>query len=121
MTQKRIHIVDARILVLGLAFKEDCPDLRNTRVTDIIDELTTCNAKVDVYDPWVSKAEAKAEFDLDLVEELTPDTYDAIIIAVAHSQFKAMPASAIRKLTRDNGIIFDIKYILPEADTDSRL
>lgn len=121
MTQKRIHIVDARILMLGLAFKEDCPDLRNTRVTDIIDELVTCNAKVDVYDPWVSKSQAKAEFGLELVEELTPDSYDAIIIAVAHSQFKAMPASAIRELTRNNGIIFDIKYILPEADSDSRL
>lgn len=121
MTQKRIHIVDARILVLGLAFKEDCPDIRNTRVTDIIDELATCNARIDVYDPWVSSEDARKECGIDLIEELAADTYDAIIIAVAHSQFKAMSSEFIRTLTRNKGIIFDIKYILPESDTDGRL
>ena len=121
MTQKRIHIVDARILVLGLAFKEDCPDIRNTRVTDIIDELADCNARIDVYDPWVSSEDARKECGIDLIEELVADTYDAIIIAVAHSQFKAMSSEFIRTLTRNKGIIFDIKYILPESDTDGRL
>ncbi len=121
MTQSRLHIVDSRILVLGLAFKEDCPDLRNTRVLDIIDELVSSNAIVDVYDPWVSRDEAKKLCGIDLIDQLTPASYDAIIVAVAHSEFKAMSASYIRSLTRDGGIIFDIKYILPQQDVDGRL
>ncbi|MEH6591102.1 MAG: Vi polysaccharide biosynthesis UDP-N-acetylglucosamine C-6 dehydrogenase TviB [Halioglobus sp.] len=121
MTQKRIHIVDANILILGLAFKEDCPDLRNTRVMDIAEELTACNAKVEVYDPWVSHEEAKLVFDIDLVGELELNTYDAIVIAVAHSQFVEMGAEYIRSLTRNNGVIFDIKYILESDEVDGRL
>jgi UDP-N-acetyl-D-galactosamine dehydrogenase len=121
MTQKRIHIVDSRILILGLAFKEDCPDLRNTRVLDIVDELVTSNANVDIFDPWVSRQEAKNEYGIDLIEQLEPSSYDAIIVAVAHREFKAMKTSYIRSLTRDNGIIFDIKYIFPEKEVDGRL
>jgi UDP-N-acetyl-D-galactosamine dehydrogenase len=121
MTQKRIHIVDSRILILGLAFKEDCPDLRNTRILDIVDELVTSNANVDIFDPWVSRQEAKNEYGIDLIEQLEPSSYDAIIVAVAHREFKAMKTSYIRSLTRDNGIIFDIKYIFPEKEVDGRL
>lgn len=121
MTQKRIHIVDSRILILGLAFKENCPDLRNTRILDIVDALVTANANVDIYDPWVSREEAKNEYGIDLIEKLEPSSYDAIIVAVAHKEFKTMEVSYIRSLTRDNGIIFDIKYIFPEKEVDGRL
>ena len=121
MTQKRIHIVDANILILGLAFKENCPDLRNTRVTDISDELKQCNANVDIYDPWVSSEEATDVFDIALQEELKVGHYDAVIIAVAHDQFRAMGIEKIRELTRNNGVIFDIKYLFPSNTVDGRL
>lgn len=121
MTQKRIHIVDANILILGLAFKENCPDLRNTRVTDISDELKQCNANVDIYDPWVSSPEAKDVFDITMVETLKAGHYDAVILAVAHEQFQAMGIDEIRKLTRNNGVIFDIKYLFPSDAVDGRL
>lgn len=121
MTQKRIHIVDANILILGLAFKENCPDLRNTRVMDITDELLACNANVDIYDPWASSAEAKQIFDIDIVEQLTNNHYDAVILAVAHDQFREMGIEEVRKLTRNNGVIFDIKYLFESDKVDGRL
>jgi UDP-N-acetyl-D-galactosamine dehydrogenase len=121
MTQKRIHIVDARILVLGLAFKENCPDLRNTRVIDIIRDLQRNNALVDVYDPWVDPAEARALYDIDPVTQLAQGHYDAIIVAVAHDQFKAMGTTEIRQLGKPDSIIYDIKYLLPKDEVDGRL
>lgn len=121
MTQKRIHIVDANILILGLAFKENCADLRNTRVKDIFDELTSCNCNVDIYDPWVSAAEAKKLLNIELVETLQTQHYDAVIVAVAHDQFRAMTIDQVRQLTRDNGVVFDIKYLLPSTSVDGRL
>ncbi len=121
MTQKRIHIVDANILILGLAFKENCPDLRNTRVMDITDELVACNANVDIYDPWASSAEAKQIFDIDMVEQLTNNHYDAVILAVAHDQFRGMGIEKVRKLTRNSGVIFDIKYLFDSDKVDGRL
>ena len=121
MTLNRIHIVDANILVLGLAFKENCPDLRNTRVVDIIDELSACNANVDVYDPWVSAEQAGHEFGLKLTTSLTDNIYDAVIVAVAHEQFAEMGVDTIRSLMRDQGILYDIKYLFPADHVDGRL
>jgi UDP-N-acetyl-D-galactosamine dehydrogenase len=121
MTQRRIHIVDANILVMGLAFKENCPDLRNTRVVDIIDELKLCNAKVDVYDPWVDAGQAREEMGFAPVEKLPAASYDAIIIAVAHDHFKEMGIHAIRALGKPGAVIFDIKYLFPAELVDSRL
>ena len=121
MTLNRIHIVDANILVLGLAFKENCPDLRNTRVVDIIEELSACNANVDVYDPWVSAEQAEHEFGLKLTTSLTDNKYDAVIVAVAHEQFAAMGVGTIRSLMRDQGILYDIKYLFPADQVDGRL
>lgn len=121
MTLNRIHIVDANILVLGLAFKENCPDLRNTRVVDIIEELSACNAHVDVYDPWVSAEQAEHEFGLKLTTSLTDNKYDAVIVAVAHEQFAAMGVGTIRSLMRDQGILYDIKYLFPADHVDGRL
>lgn len=121
MTQKRIHIVDAKILVLGLAFKENCPDLRNTRVVDVINELQNCNTLVDVYDPWVSKEDAKREFNLDLISTLPDKNYDAIIIAVAHDEFKAMSIDQLKQLAKNDHVLYDIKYLLPADLVDGRL
>ena len=121
MTQKRIHIVDSNILILGLAFKENCPDLRNTRVMDIVDELTNCNAKVDIHDPWVPKDQAKQLFDIELVDEPKQQHYDAVILAVAHDEFKQLGINSLRQLTRNNGVVFDIKYLFPSDLVDGRL
>lgn len=121
MTQKRIHVVDAKILIMGLAFKENCPDLRNTRVVDIVAELSTYHAEIDIYDPWVDSAEAEHEYGLGTIQKPKSGHYDAVIVCVGHEQFRAMGASAIRALCKPNSVLFDVKHILPKADVDARL
>ena len=121
MTRKRIHIVDSKILILGLTFKEDCPDLRNTRVIDIYLELLDYHTEVDVYDPWASSEEARACYDISLIEQLKENQYDAIIVAVGHRQFKSMDISALRKLCKKEHVIFDIKHVFPKELVDARL
>lgn len=121
MTRKRIHVVDANILIMGLAFKENCPDLRNTRVVDMIDEFGTYNTNTDVYDPWVNKEEAKNEYNLSLVQEPVEGKYDAIILAVAHKEFLDLGIESIRAFGKPNCILFDIKSVLPKQDIDARL
>jgi len=121
MTQRRIHAAGAKILVLGLAFKENCPDLRNTRVTDVIDEFKSYHANVDVHDPWVSAEDARREYDLDLVTELVPGTYDAVILAVAHRQFLELGGERIRSLGKPGSVVFDVKQALPREMVDDRL
>ncbi len=122
LTQRRIHVAGARILVLGLAFKEDCPDLRNTRVVDIIDEFENYHAEVDVFDPWVDPEEAKQEYDVTMVSAPLPaNSYDAIIVAVGHRQFREMGVEKIRALGKENCVLFDVKYLLPKEQVDARL
>ena len=121
MTKKRIQVVDSNILVMGLTFKEDCPDIRNTRVVDVIQELSGFHCNVDVYEPWIDKEESIREYGITLVEQLEPGKYDAVIIAVAHHQFKSMGITAIRALGKKNHVLYDIKYILPAEDVDGRL
>jgi len=121
MANKKINIVKANILILGLSFKENCADLRNTRVVEIINELANYHAKIDVMDPWVDKAEAKKEYGIELVEQPQTNSYDAIIIAVSHSQFKQMGLSGIKSLGRSNHVLYDIKYLLPADQVDGRL
>ena len=121
MANKRIHVVDSKILVLGLSFKENCPDLRNTRVIDIIHELQSAHANVDVYDPYVDAEEAKKSFQIDLISELTNNRYDAIVLAVAHSQFIEMAAPAIRALGKQASVVFDAKAVFSIEDVDGRL
>lgn len=121
MLKNKQHIVDAKILMLGLTFKENCPDIRNTRITDIKDELTNYHAQVDVHDPWVNKKDAARELNINLVESPQTNYYDAIIIGVAHDQFKAMGIDAIRKLGKSNAIIYDVKYLYPADQVDGRL
>ena len=121
MTKKRIHVDGARVLVMGLAFKENCPDLRNTRVVDIVSELKDYNCQVDVYDPWVAVEEAQHEYGITPISAPDAGTYDAIILAVAHHQFKRMGATNIRKLGKPTSIVYDLKYLLQVAESDLRL
>ncbi|MBS0581906.1 MAG: nucleotide sugar dehydrogenase [Proteobacteria bacterium] len=121
MTQRRIQVVNANVLVLGLAFKENCPDLRNTRVIDLVNEFRAYDTRVDVYDPWVGAAEARQEYGLDLLTELGAERYDAIILAVAHRQFVEMGEKNIRALGKSNSILFDVKYALMKSAVDDRL
>ena len=121
MSQKRINVVDAHILVLGLAFKENCPDLRNTKVVDIINGLRSYKSIVDIYDPWVDQTKALDEYQLKLVNTLMQHKYDAIILAVAHSEFLKMTANEITALCKDKAVIFDVKDVLPDEIIDGRL
>ncbi len=121
MLEKRIHVAGAKVLVLGLAFKENCPDLRNTRVIDIIDEFRACHADIDVCDPWVDAAEARREYGVDLVSEPRPGSYDAMVLAVAHRQFTEMGAAALRALGKPDCVLFDVKDVLPRDAVDDRL
>ena len=121
MTKKKFHVESAKVLVMGLTFKENCPDLRNTKVVDIVTELQDYNCIVDVYDPWASKEEAQIEHQITLKATLDIGIYDAIIIAVAHQQFKNMGAAAIRRLGKPNALLYDLKYILSRQESDLRL
>jgi len=121
MTQRRIAAVGSNILVLGLAFKENCPDLRNTRVVDVVAEFKSYHANVDVHDPWVSSAEAQHEYGLDLVDTLEAGKYDAIVLAVAHKQFAELGADGIRALGKPGCVLFDVKQALPRDKVDDRL
>jgi UDP-N-acetyl-D-galactosamine dehydrogenase len=121
MTKKRIHVEGARVLVMGLAFKENCPDLRNTRVVDIVAELKNYNCQVDVYDPWVGVEEAQHEYGITPIAKPESGTYDAIILAVAHHQFRDMGATKIRALGKPTSIVYDLKYLLQVSESDLRL
>ncbi|MFC4202837.1 Vi polysaccharide biosynthesis UDP-N-acetylglucosamine C-6 dehydrogenase TviB [Candidimonas humi] len=121
MTKRRIQVQGSRVLVMGLTFKENCPDLRNTRVVDIVRELGEYNIEVDVYDPWVEAAEAQHEYGITPVSEPAPGAYDGIILAVAHEQFADMGAAALRALGRPEHVLYDLKYVLPAGESDLRL
>ncbi len=121
MAKNKIHLVDSKILVMGLAFKENCPDLRNTRVVDIVRELTSYHANVDVFDPWVDAEEAQHEYGLEVIRQPEPGTYDAIIVCVGHNEFRQMGAAEIRALGKSKHVLFDVKHILPKDKVDARL
>lgn len=120
MTKKRIHVDGAKVLVMGLAFKENCPDLRNTRVVDIISELKDYNCEVDVYDPWVNVEAAEREYGISPISEAQADRYDAIILAVAHHQFKEMGTKRIRAFGKPISVLYDLKYVLSVHGADLR-
>ncbi len=121
MTQKRIAVVDAKILIMGLTFKEDCPDLRNTRVVDIIAEFEDYQCQIEVYDPWVSTTEAEHEYGITPIQNPENSRYDAIIVAVGHRQFKEMGMTGVRALGKESSVIFDVKYLFPADAVDGRL
>jgi UDP-N-acetyl-D-galactosamine dehydrogenase len=121
MLKRRIHVDGARVLVMGLTFKENCPDLRNTRIVDIVSELADYNIAVDVYDPWVSIEEAQHEYGITPIAEPAIDAYDGIVLAVAHNEFRALGAENIRKHGKAKHILYDLKYLLSAEEADLRL
>lgn len=121
MVKERIQVEGAKVLVMGLTFKENCPDLRNTKIVDIVDELKEYNIQVDIVDPWCSAEEAQHEYELELTTDYKNGQYDGIILAVGHDQFKKMGADAIRKLGKADHVLYDLKYVLPKQDVDMRL
>jgi UDP-N-acetyl-D-glucosamine/UDP-N-acetyl-D-galactosamine dehydrogenase len=118
---RRIPIVDARVLVLGVTFKENCPDLRNSQVLGIIEELRRCHAQVDIHDPWADPAECRAEFGIAPTVAPEAGAYDAVVVAVAHRQFRELGADGVRALLREGGVVYDVKYVLPREAADGRL
>jgi UDP-N-acetyl-D-glucosamine/UDP-N-acetyl-D-galactosamine dehydrogenase len=121
MTKKRIQVDGAKVLVMGLTFKENCPDIRNTRVIDIINELKEYNCIVDVHDPWVSEADAWHEYGIALTKEPLGESYDAVIVAVAHQCFKTSEPTVIRALGKKQSILYDLKYLFTPEFSDLRL
>jgi UDP-N-acetyl-D-galactosamine dehydrogenase len=121
MMKKGIPVVGSRILIMGAAFKENCPDLRNSKVADIVVRLRDYNAKIEVWDPWVSPEECRRVFGVPCTIELPEGQFDGIVVAVAHDQFRQLGISGIRSLGTDNVVIYDIKGILPRSETDGRL
>ena len=121
MLAKSIQPKDSRALVMGLTFKENCPDVRNTKVVDIVSEMESYGANVDVWDPWVDKAEAKDEYGIDLIGEPEKGAYDVVIVAVAHRQFSELGEAGIRAFGKDTSVVYDIKYVLPRGAADDRL
>jgi UDP-N-acetyl-D-galactosamine dehydrogenase len=121
MIRRGVAIKGARVLVMGLAFKENCPDLRNTRVIDIVRELADYEAEVEVWDPWISAAEARHEYGLELIDQPKPGDYDAVVLAVAHQQFAELGAEKIRALGKAQAVLFDVKAVLPKDAADLRL
>ena len=121
MVKKRIHVDGAKVLIMGLAFKENCPDLRNTRIVDIIKELGDYNISVDVYDPWVNPIEAAHEYGFTPVSDPEINGYDAIVLAVAHNEFRDMGALKIREFGKIAHVLYDLKYLFSKEDADIRL
>jgi len=121
LLRKRIQVQGARVLIMGLTFKENCPDLRNTRVVDVIAELQDYGISVDVFDPWVDKSEAQREYGITPVERPEEAAYDSVVIAVAHEEFSEMGALGMRLLGREVHVLYDLKYVLPAIDSDLRL
>jgi UDP-N-acetyl-D-galactosamine dehydrogenase len=121
MNKKHIPIANANILIMGLAFKENCPDHRNTRVIDLVKVFESYNCKVDIYDPWVNKNQAADEYNIELIDKPIKDNYDAIIIAVKHDEFKALTEDQFRAFGKDNHVLYDIKYLLKANESDGRL
>ena len=121
MNKKRIHVVDANVLIMGLAFKENCPDIRNTRVVDLVEEFEGFNFNVDVYDPWVDKDEAVHEYGIKPIDQPVEGKYDAILLAVAHDEFKELSLDQIKAFGKDKHVLYDIKYLLKANEVDGRI
>lgn len=121
VSKKKIHVDEARVLVLGFTFKGDCPDVRNTKIIDMVKELNSFNMNVDVYDHWADKTEVQREYGIELIDELKNGYYDAIVLAVDHSDYKNWGEEKIRALGKNNHVLYDVKYVLPFGQSDLRL
>ncbi|MGC6378318.1 Vi polysaccharide biosynthesis UDP-N-acetylglucosamine C-6 dehydrogenase TviB, partial [Bisgaard Taxon 45] len=118
MVKKDIPVVNSKILVMGLSFKENCPDIRNTKIIDLVNSLKEYDIDIDIYDPWVDKYDAENEYGLTPIDEIISHSYDAIIIAVAHQQFKTMTEKDFKKLGKENFVLYDLKYVLDQSQTN---
>mgnify|MGYP000922533502 CR=1 FL=1 len=121
MSDRMIHVKGARVLVLGMTFKENCPDVRNSKVVDVIRELEKYGAKVDVHDPWADAGEARHEYGLKLTRKLEPRRYDAIVLAVAHDEYRQLGIRGVRRLGKPRSVVYDIKHVFRAGETDGRL
>ena len=121
MTRKRIHVKGSRALILGITFKENCPDIRNSKVVDVVHELQKYGASVDIYDPWADGTDCRHEYGLRTTRSLDSKRYDVAIIAVAHRQFREMGAEGVRRLCKKNHVVYDIKHVFPASEVDGRL
>src|SRR5205809_313234 len=121
MATKRIHVKGARALVLGITFKENCPDVRNSKVVDVVRELQRQGAQVDIYDPWANSSECRHEYGLQPVRALKRARYDVAIVAVAHRQFRELGARGVRRLCKTKHVLYDIKHLFPATAVDGRL
>ncbi|MGY0560320.1 nucleotide sugar dehydrogenase [Luteimonas sp. A277] len=122
MAEAKINVVGSRILILGFAFKENCPDVRNTKVVDVVSELSTINATIDVHDPWVNPEYARHEYGIELIKKPAPGAYDAVVVAVAHEQYVGDKRTLeVEELLKPGGIVFDVKGVLPRGDRIYRL
>jgi len=121
MNHKRIPIIDSHILIMGLTFKENCPDLRNTRIVDLVERFKNSNCKVDVYDPWVDKIESKSQYNIEPIMYPENNKYDAIVLAVSHEEFRKISIDKIKSFGKLKHVLYDIKYLFKENDVDGRL
>ena len=122
MSRKRIHIKGSRVLVLGITFKENCPDIRNSKVVDVVRELLNFGAEVDIYDPWADASACVHEYGLKPLQKLSPGRrYDAAVVAVAHRQFHELGVAGVRRLCAKNHVVYDIKHVFRAAEVDGRL
>jgi UDP-N-acetyl-D-galactosamine dehydrogenase len=121
MATRGILANGSRILVLGLTFKENCPDLRNSKVADVVKELQRFGARVDVYDPWIDRAEAEHEYGIRPVKRVTPGVYDAAVLAVGHKEFREQGVDSVRRACKKNHVVYDVKYVFPSDQVDGRL
>jgi UDP-N-acetyl-D-glucosamine/UDP-N-acetyl-D-galactosamine dehydrogenase len=121
LSSEKIHIDEAKVLVMGFTFKGNCPDVRNTKIIDIVDELKDFNMSVDVYDSWANPVEVKNAYNIDLISKLEKRKYDAIVLAVDHDEIKNMGIHAIRELGKENSVVYDVKHILHKDSSDIRL
>lgn len=121
LSSKKIHIDEANILILGFTFKGDCPDVRNTKIIDIVKELQDFNMSVDVYDQWANPEEVKHEYGIELISELKEGKYDGIVLAVDHSELKAMGEEKLRSFGKENHVLYDVKHVLLPSEADIRL
>jgi UDP-N-acetyl-D-galactosamine dehydrogenase len=121
MATKRIHVKGARVLMLGMTFKENCPDIRNSKVVDVVRELASHGATVEIYDPWANASECRHEYGLKTLRDLKRGRYDVAVVAVAHRQFRELGARGVRRLCKKNHVLYDVKHVFPAAAVDGRL
>ena len=121
MIKKNINLENANILIMGFTFKENCPDIRNSKIPDLIKGVGKYNSNIDIYDPWANKNEVRNEHKINLIEKPIEGNYDAIVLTVAHDDFKKLFIKQIRSFGKKNHIIYDLKYLLDIKETDQRL